>query len=1015
MGSEDRPSQPNRLQIYEPVQEPDEIRVLRLASGTTSDKEVDCELFVTSLPPLRRSPSRDSVIESTSAPSSPTATSSKAARHLAPEKSSRKTVSYEAMSWCWGPGKETRKIRVKRNGRAYEFMVSPLLEDALKALRLKDQDRYLWIDAICIDQANLEERNSQVPKMDRIYGGATNVCIWIGQSYENSDDAIDFISNKILNVWDFDRLCQDELETNSWGALINLMRRDWFSRRWVVQEIALAKRGTLHCGNKCIDWQDFADAVSLFVHVETATHLLSDVMRRDRFFGHRPDYFGDVSKLGAALLVDATRNLFRESPSRDGKRYPRLSLESLISKYSVFEASQPRDTIYAFLSIAKDTKAQTSYDESTHLQDPKIKEIQEGLAKLPKAQQILQHWGRRMTAMKAFEVDYASPVEAVYRDFIKFSIQRSMETDPTRPLDIICRPWAPAVRPGDDAAGISYLGEKGEAKFRLKTSRADDIPKPLPSWIPNVNQAAFTMISNPALGPRMERINADPLVGLPSLGERNYSAAGTRVLSTSKLRFKVCGKHNDAFAMCVEGFILDEVDRITDASSLGNIPSKWPSFAGWTRWNKESDKVPEAFWRTLVADRGPLGQNALTFYPRACREALRPTLAKSIPFETKEMINHGQCTIIAEFLRRVQAVIWNRRMMYTKYGDHLGLIPEHAKEGDLICILYGCSVPVLVRRHVKDDKDIAQDYCKAIREAADLIKRNWKKRADLRERLRNLQQAVHPLPQFSTSSTRTGTTTTISPDNSSRDPISLASLTGERKTRSSELPEVMTSTLAKIRSYLQISWVTIALFYLVIRLISLSIEQGEDTWSPAFMVHRIVRARLYFDLVHLLLIVPLLLVLLSYIPLSEVRPSTERLKVEHSLRVKGDAVDSDGSTTNRARDSHKLGGRAAKSRKTPSAKTKPKFPPLGSQEWIEEVDRRIKDGFELPWSQLDRTKFDETRIVKEAKEDERCYYTLVGECYVHQMMDGEAIELQASDTVDERERKRRKPKVFELR
>ena len=193
----------------------------------------------------------------------------------------------------------------------------------------------------------------------------------------------------------------------------------------------------------------------------------------------------------------------------------------------------------------------------------------------------------------------------------------------------------------------------------------------------------------------MERKNADPLAGLPTVGERNYSAAGTRILNTARLRFKTRGK---SFAMCVEGFILDEVGRVSDASSLGNVPAKWPGFAGWRR---RSDKVPEAFWRTLVADRGPHGQNAPTFYPRACKEALSATVEQRMPLDTKLMINHGQCTIIAEFLRRVQAVIWNRRMMYTKYGDYLGLIPEHAQEDDLVCIFYGCSVPVLLRKQGK--------------------------------------------------------------------------------------------------------------------------------------------------------------------------------------------------------------------------------------------------------------------------------------------------------------------------
>lgn len=49
------------------------------------------------------------------------------------------------------------------------------------------------------------------------------------------------------------------------------MQRPWFSRRWVVQEIALARSATIYCGNDKIPWTNSAVAVELFVEVETAT------------------------------------------------------------------------------------------------------------------------------------------------------------------------------------------------------------------------------------------------------------------------------------------------------------------------------------------------------------------------------------------------------------------------------------------------------------------------------------------------------------------------------------------------------------------------------------------------------------------------------------------------------------------------------------------------------------------------------------------------------------------------
>lgn len=202
---------------------------------------------------------------------------------------------------------------------------------------------------------------------------------------------------------------------------------------------------------------------------------------------------------------------------------------------------------------------------------------------------------------------------------------------------------------------------------------------PLPSWIPNLDEAAFKMHPHPTAGLRMERKNSDPLVGMPGIGQRNYSAAGTRSVALPKLKFK---RREHFFSLFVEGFVLDEVQSIQEPSRLGNIPSKWLAPGGW----HDTDEDPPAeFWRTLVADRGPNGQNPPTFYPRACKESIKKILGTTL--ETKLLINEGRCTIIAEFLRRVQAVIWNRSLMKTKRG-HLGLVHENAGPGDCMAVVY---------------------------------------------------------------------------------------------------------------------------------------------------------------------------------------------------------------------------------------------------------------------------------------------------------------------------------------
>ena len=119
-----------------------------------------------------------------------------------------------------------------------------------------------------------------------------------------------------------------------------------------------------------------------------------------------------------------------------------------------------------------------------------------------------------------------------------------------------------------------------------------------------------------------------------------------------------------------------------------------------------------------------------------------------------------QCSIIAEFLRRVQAVIWNRRLMRTVPDENgsyrLGLVPEQTSRLDehelFMCILYGCSVPVVLRKIKKSENAIVSEEIedkrelnKARTEAAVKIQRAFldrRRRAQTRSESRRRSQVL---------------------------------------------------------------------------------------------------------------------------------------------------------------------------------------------------------------------------------------------------------------------------------
>jgi hypothetical protein len=114
---------------------------------------------------------------------------------------------YEALSYAWGPQGSFSKILVcAPDGAAATasiLSIGPALKIALRHLRYADRPRRLWVDAVCINQMDNEEKDSQVKRMAEIYRQAGRVMVWLGPaSYvENSAlamSAIRFLGSQVV-------------------------------------------------------------------------------------------------------------------------------------------------------------------------------------------------------------------------------------------------------------------------------------------------------------------------------------------------------------------------------------------------------------------------------------------------------------------------------------------------------------------------------------------------------------------------------------------------------------------------------------------------------------------------------------------------------------------------------------------------------------------------------------------------------------------------------------------------
>jgi hypothetical protein len=108
--------------------------------------------------------------------------------------------SYDALSYVWGNPAFTRNILLD----GYAFPVTINLESALRYLRhprrSSREPRVVWIDAICIDQQNLEERSSQILLMRQVFQSAKMVLVWLGEATNQSRDAFQLIQKASLGI-----------------------------------------------------------------------------------------------------------------------------------------------------------------------------------------------------------------------------------------------------------------------------------------------------------------------------------------------------------------------------------------------------------------------------------------------------------------------------------------------------------------------------------------------------------------------------------------------------------------------------------------------------------------------------------------------------------------------------------------------------------------------------------------------------------------------------------------------
>ena len=248
---------------------------------------------------------------------------------------------FSALSYCWGDENFTVPILV--NG--HEHQITTNLADFLQRMRQKMENlELLWVDALSINQNDIEERNHQVPLMRAIYKSAEKVIAWLGEAEEDSEI---MISLQLFKELASAAIAHDNVETVidkvqnptsiAWASLNGVEAiedRPWWTRRWVVQEAVLPKNLSIFCGSFILKWKDFVLGMHLWEQI--------------------------CLKAGPAAITSAYLSTFKIRQVREARdkahgpedNYP--ALIQLLKEFRELKQKLPHDSLYALHGLASD-------------------------------------------------------------------------------------------------------------------------------------------------------------------------------------------------------------------------------------------------------------------------------------------------------------------------------------------------------------------------------------------------------------------------------------------------------------------------------------------------------------------------------------------------------------------------------------------------------------------------------------------------------------------------------------
>jgi hypothetical protein len=648
--------------------------------------------------------------------------------------------SFNALSYVWGNPARTHEVIIdgKRLG---------ITENLYKALRDVQKDaigvEYIWADAICICQDDLAERSAQIPLMREVYHAASYVLIWLGTPTEDGRRGLKFIADltgalgpeesamapteedeleekitkaillpagafanglvsfgqtiiQIADIIESDvrddkaqmlldsdtalslhhDIIQDLIEwkpkSRHWktvqgedfASIANLIdqaliqNEPWFERMWVVQELGASESTTILGYGKSIRWDQFLRAI-YFLHYSLRAPV-NNIRKLTGLEKIRQSYYA-------------------------GKRQP---LRDLIRECRYRKATDPRDKIFSLLGMMGDSKS-------------------------------------------AFLTpDYTKSVSEVYANAAFHFIQQSGSLDPLCGWQTLGRQeqlpsWTPDYYLNQDLADAPLVSIDG--RDSIFSASGHDYRSKFTAMNPEELKDSWTHLPTNGLlidtiVTLSEPLPEDALLGsIEHMWNSTVSSMGRLLEGFTKdveLSLEdissVVSKYSEYWSS------LDQAAKHLRSPSLASTSSFFKSTEFLAKHSRSTDQLPKAgslsqkeplYFEPIEPDPfiheiyildayiQSLFCGRISTTERLTKDDIQKFMALSLPADT---VDPERESYLGKVCTALEAGMARRSVAVTKKG-YIGAIPQQAQPGDLICTLFGCSVPVVLRKRIGEE------------------------------------------------------------------------------------------------------------------------------------------------------------------------------------------------------------------------------------------------------------------------------------------------------------------------